>query len=88
MLNYKVLCEILEEFMPEVIIHYAEQPSAPYSMASREKAVFTQQNNVIGNSVSIGSHTVIEHDVIVEDNVRIHSQAEELFFYRVVLFDW
>jgi len=49
LLNYKVLCEILEEFMPEVIIHYAEQPSAPYSMASREKAVFTQQNNVIGN---------------------------------------
>jgi UDP-sulfoquinovose synthase len=43
------LCEILEEFTPEVIIHYAEQPSAPYSMASREKAVFTQHNNVIGN---------------------------------------
>ncbi len=49
LLNYKVLCEILEEFTPEVIIHYAEQPSAPYSMASREKAVFTQYNNVIGN---------------------------------------
>jgi len=49
LLNYKVLCEILEEFKPEVIIHYAEQPSAPYSMASREKAVFTQHNNVIGN---------------------------------------
>ena len=49
LLNYKVLCEILEEFNPEVIIHYAEQPSAPYSMASREKAVFTQHNNVIGN---------------------------------------
>ncbi len=49
LLNYKVLCEILEEFTPEVIIHYAEQPSAPYSMASREKAVFTQHNNVIGN---------------------------------------
>ena len=49
LLNYKVLCEILEEFTPDVIIHYAEQPSAPYSMASREKAVFTQYNNVIGN---------------------------------------
>ena len=48
-LNYKVLCEILKEFKPETIIHYAEQPSAPYSMASREKAVFTQHNNVIGN---------------------------------------
>ena len=49
LLNYKVLCEILEEFRPDTIIHYAEQPSAPYSMASREKAVFTQHNNVIGN---------------------------------------
>ena len=49
LLNYKVLCEILEEFRPNTIIHYAEQPSAPYSMASREKAVFTQHNNVIGN---------------------------------------
>ncbi len=49
LLNYKVLYQILENFKPEVIIHYAEQPSAPYSMASREKAVFTQHNNVIGN---------------------------------------
>ena len=44
-----MLCEILEEFRPNTIIHYAEQSSAPYSMASREKAVFTQHNNVIGN---------------------------------------
>jgi UDP-sulfoquinovose synthase len=49
LLNYKVLYQILESFKPEVIVHYAEQPSAPYSMASREKAVFTQHNNVIGN---------------------------------------
>ena len=49
LLNYKVLCEILGDFKPEIIIHFAEQPSAPYSMASREKAVFTQYNNVIGN---------------------------------------
>ncbi len=49
LLNYKVLNELLESFQPEAIIHYAEQPSAPYSMASRDKAVFTQYNNVIGN---------------------------------------
>ena len=49
LLNYKVLCEILSNFKPETIIHYAEQPSAPYSMADREKAVYTQHNNVIGN---------------------------------------
>ena len=39
----------IRRIYPNVIIHYAEQPSAPYSMASREKAVFTQYNNVIGN---------------------------------------
>ena len=49
LLNYKTLCEILSDFRPETIIHYAEQPSAPYSMANREKAVYTQYNNVIGN---------------------------------------
>lgn len=49
LLNYRFLDKLLEEFRPEAIIHYAEQPSAPYSMGSHEKAVFTQYNNVIGN---------------------------------------
>lgn len=31
--------------------------------------------NTIGNNVSVGSLSVIEHHVIVEDDVRIHSQA-------------
>ncbi len=49
LLNYRFLDGLLNEYKPEAIIHYAEQPSAPYSMATREKAVFTQTNNVIGN---------------------------------------
>ncbi len=40
---------IVAEARPEAVIHYGQQPSAPYSMASREKAVETQQANVIGN---------------------------------------
>src|ERR671918_88238 len=35
-------------FAPDAVIHYGEMPSAPYSMASREHAVFTQYNNVVG----------------------------------------
>ncbi len=31
--------------------------------------------NRIGNNVSIGALSVLEHNIIVEDNVRIHSQA-------------
>jgi UDP-sulfoquinovose synthase len=40
--------EVVAEQLPEVIIHYGEQPSAPYSMRSRQAAVETQQTNVIG----------------------------------------
>jgi UDP-sulfoquinovose synthase len=39
---------VIRELRPEVIVHYAEQSSAPYSMQSREAAVETQHNNVIG----------------------------------------
>ena len=49
LLNYRFLNGVLVMFKPDCIIHYAEQPSAPYSMGSRERAVFTQHNNVIGN---------------------------------------
>jgi UDP-sulfoquinovose synthase len=36
------------EFQPDVVVHYGEQPSAPYSMIDRAHAVFTQVNNVVG----------------------------------------
>ena len=34
-----------------------------------------REHTVIGDDVSIGSGTVIEHRVVIEDGVRIHSQA-------------
>ena len=40
-----ILDEVVAEVRPEAIVHYAEQPSAPYSMMSRESAVETQDNN-------------------------------------------
>tara|TARA_B100000963_G_scaffold335042_1_gene328834 strand:+ start:6968 stop:8122 length:1155 start_codon:yes stop_codon:yes gene_type:complete len=49
LLNHRFVYSIFEKFKPEIIIHYAEQPSAPYSMASRETCYETQQNNVLGN---------------------------------------
>ncbi|MEK6278117.1 MAG: NAD-dependent epimerase/dehydratase family protein [Actinomycetota bacterium] len=42
------LDRVVAEFSPEVVIHYGEQASAPYSMQSREAAVETQYTNVIG----------------------------------------
>jgi UDP-sulfoquinovose synthase len=43
------LDEVVAETRPEAVVHYGQQASAPYSMASREKAVETQHANVIGN---------------------------------------
>jgi len=42
------LREFLEEVKPESIVHYAENPSAPYSMVDDDHAVFVQTNNVMG----------------------------------------
>jgi UDP-sulfoquinovose synthase len=42
------LDRVVVETLPEAVIHYGEQPSAPYSMASRRHAVETQYTNVIG----------------------------------------
>jgi UDP-sulfoquinovose synthase len=41
--------EVVAEVCPEAVVHYGQQPSAPYSMMSRERAVETQHTNVIGN---------------------------------------
>ncbi|HJM51243.1 MAG TPA: NAD-dependent epimerase/dehydratase family protein [Alphaproteobacteria bacterium] len=47
--NHRFIYETLAKFQPDAIVHYAEQPSAPYSMQGREQAVFSQHNNVIGS---------------------------------------
>jgi UDP-sulfoquinovose synthase len=39
---------VIDDVRPEAVVHYAEQPSAPYSMRSRAAAVETQYTNVIG----------------------------------------
>jgi UDP-sulfoquinovose synthase len=41
--------QVIEEFQPAAVVHYAEQRAAPYSMIDRRHAVYTQQNNVVGN---------------------------------------
>lgn len=48
LLNHRLLYDVLDQFKPDTIIHYAEQPSAPYSMKGRDACFFTQHNNVLG----------------------------------------
>ena len=43
------ITDVVREFEPEAIVHYGEQPSAPWSMRSVDNAVVTQANNVIGS---------------------------------------
>jgi UDP-sulfoquinovose synthase len=46
--NHRFVYGVFEDFQPEAIVHYAEQPSAPYSMSGRDRAVYTQRNNGLG----------------------------------------
>ena len=43
-----LLKEFIEEEKPEAIVHYAENPSAPFSMIDVDHAILVQQNNVLG----------------------------------------
>ncbi|HEY8776766.1 MAG TPA: NAD-dependent epimerase/dehydratase family protein, partial [Gaiellaceae bacterium] len=38
----------IRDFRPDAVVHYGEQPSAPFSMIDRQHAVDTQMNNVVG----------------------------------------
>jgi UDP-sulfoquinovose synthase len=40
--------DLIESYLPEAVVHFAEQRSAPYSMIDRQHAVDTQVNNVVG----------------------------------------
>ncbi len=56
--QYPFLARVFQEFQPEGVVHYAEQPSAPYSMIDREAAVFTLTNNLVSTANLI--HAVAE----------------------------
>lgn len=44
--NYSFLEENIKNFQPDAVIHYAEQPSAPYSLKGYEEAHYTLKNNL------------------------------------------
>lgn len=44
--EWDFMVKIFKDFQPEAIVHYAEQPSAPYSMLRREAATLTLTNNL------------------------------------------
>ena len=44
--DYNFLSSLVQEFQPDAVVHYAEQPSAPYSMLNHEAARLTLTNNL------------------------------------------
>ncbi len=44
--DWSFIANVFDETEPEVVIHYAEQPSAPYSMLNRAAASLTLNNNL------------------------------------------
>ena len=48
LMDEKFIDRTIQKFLPDVIVHLAEQPSAPFSMIDQEHSIYTQQNNVIG----------------------------------------
>ncbi|HEX5015802.1 MAG TPA: NAD-dependent epimerase/dehydratase family protein [Candidatus Limnocylindrales bacterium] len=47
--DYAFVESVIDGFRPDTIVHYGEQPSAPYSMIDVRHATYTQANNVVGN---------------------------------------
>jgi UDP-sulfoquinovose synthase len=44
--DWSFTSQVFSEFKPDTIVHYAEQPSAPYSMLNTEAARLTLNNNI------------------------------------------
>ncbi len=44
--DYKFVKSLFKQYQPDAVIHYAEQPSAPYSMMGQKEASLTLRNNL------------------------------------------
>jgi UDP-sulfoquinovose synthase len=47
--DYDFVDSLIADVRPDTIVHYGQQPSAPYSMIDVRHATYTQRNNVVGN---------------------------------------
>jgi UDP-sulfoquinovose synthase len=44
--DWSLVAGVFQSFSPDALVHYAEQPSAPYSMLNRSAAALTLSNNL------------------------------------------
>ena len=45
--EWEVIAGVFRDFGPQAVVHYAEQPAAPYSMLNRQAATLTLRNNLL-----------------------------------------
>ena len=45
--EWEFIEKVFRDFTPDAIVHYAEQPAAPYSMLNRKAATLTLRNNLL-----------------------------------------
>jgi len=45
--EWEVIAGVFRDFGPQAVVHYAEQPAAPYSMLNRHTATLTLRNNLL-----------------------------------------
>jgi len=57
--DYRFLEGLFRDFRPDAVVHYAEQPSGPYSMRGFDEARLTLNNNL--NATFNVIHAVLEH---------------------------
>ena len=57
--DYRFMEKLFLDFKPEVVVHYAEQPSAPYSMIGFHESSLTLKNNL--NATFNLIYAVLEH---------------------------
>jgi UDP-sulfoquinovose synthase len=48
--DWEFIANIFRDFGPRAVVHYAEQPAAPYSMLNRQAATLTLRNNLLATA--------------------------------------
>ena len=46
--DYQTVKDVVKKYKPKAIVHFAEQPSAPYSMIDVNHCTYTHTNNLLG----------------------------------------
>ena len=65
--NPRVVYKIMDAVKPDCLVHYAEQPSAPFSMANRDACIETQRNNILGTlNVMFAMQSVVPNAHLVK----------------------